>query len=169
MGLSLLKDIVSILRGQQSPRATAAGFAVGAMLGLVPKGNLLGLIFFLLFFLTTVNKAAALLAAALFTPIGFALDPLAHRIGQALLGSDGLRPLWTALYNLPVIPWTQFNNTAVLGQLVLGLAFFAPLYFMGKKSVAWYKERLAARVEKLKIVQALKAFKIYQWYERISG
>ncbi|MBI4062931.1 MAG: TIGR03546 family protein [Elusimicrobia bacterium] len=169
MGPGLLKGLIAILRGQRSPQATAAGFAVGMIMGLIPKGNLLALFFFFLFFLTTVDKAAALMAVVIFTPAGLLLDPLAHRIGYVLLVQvQGLRPFWTQIYNMPIVPWTDFNNTAVLGHIVLGLVCWVPCYLLMKRLVVYYQANLKKGVEKMKFVQFLKGLRIYQWYENIS-
>ena len=82
----------------------------------MPKGNLFAAVFFLLFFLFNVDKGLAMLSAALFTATGYALDGVAHSIGLSLLGAEALRGLWTALYDLPIVPLTRFNNTVVLGN-----------------------------------------------------
>jgi len=163
--LRLLKDVVAALHGGSDPRHLAAGFALGAALGLIPKGNLFAVVFLLLFFALRLNKGLALLAAAFFTPLGYVVDGLAHSIGLALLKAPALAGLWTALYDLPVIPLTRFNNTVVLGNLVLGLALFAPLYFVFLRFVAWYAANLAAKVEKLKVVQWLKGLRLVQLYQ----
>ena len=57
----LLKDLLLALHGGTEPRHLAAGFALGAALGLVPKGNLFAAAFFLLFFVFNVDKGMALL------------------------------------------------------------------------------------------------------------
>lgn len=163
--LRLLKNLAAALHGGSDPRHLAAGFALGAALGLVPKGNLFAVVFLLLFFALRLNKGLALLAAAFFTPVGYAVDGLAHTIGLALLNASALRGLWTALYDLPIVPLTRFNNTVVLGNLVLGLALFAPLYFLFIRFVAWYALNLAAKVERLKVVQWLKGLWIAQLYQ----
>ncbi len=163
--LRLLKDLVASLHGGSDPRHLAAGFALGAALGLIPKGNLFAVVFLLLFFALNVNKGMALMSATFFTPLGYAVDALAHRIGLALLKAPALHGLWTALYDLPVVPLTRFNNTVVLGNLVLGLALFAPLYLLFLRFVSWYNARWAARVEKLRLVQALKGMAWFQAYQ----
>lgn len=160
--LRLVKDLVSSLHGGSDPRHLAAGFALGAALGLVPKGNLFAAVFFLLFFALRLNKGMALVSAMFFTPLGYAVDGLAHSIGLALLKAGALRGLWTALYGMPVVPLTRFNNTVVLGNLVLGLILYAPLYFLALRFVSWYNANLAARVERLKLVQAFKGM----WWVR---
>lgn len=162
--LRLLKDIIGSLHGGSDPRHLAAGFALGAALGLVPKGNLFAAAFFLLFFILRLNKGAALLSATLFTPVGYLVDAPAHRTGLALLKAEALRGLWTALYDLPIVPLTRFNNTVVLGNLVFGGILYIPLYFAFLRFVVWYNKNLAPKVEKFKIVQAFKAQGWYQTY-----
>jgi uncharacterized protein (TIGR03546 family) len=166
--LRLFKDLLGSLHGGSDPRHLAAGFALGAALGLIPKGSLFAVVFLLLFFALRLNKGMALMAATFFTPIGYAVDGPAHRIGLALLKAPALSGLWTALYDLPVIPLTRFNNSVVLGNLVLGLALYVPLYFAFLRFVAWYNARWAARVERLRLVQALKSMGWYQTYQEWS-
>ncbi|MBI4060613.1 MAG: TIGR03546 family protein [Elusimicrobia bacterium] len=163
--LRLLKDLFASLHGGSDPRHLAGGFALGAALGLIPKGNLFAAAFLLLFFALRLNKGMALMSAAFFTPIGYWADGLAHRLGLALLGADALRGVWTALYDLPIVPLTRFNNTVVLGNLVLGLVLFAPLYVSFLRFVAWYNATWAVRVERLKLVQALKSMAWYRTYQ----
>ncbi len=61
--LRLIKDLFASLHGGSDPRHLAAGFALGAALGLIPKGNLLAVAFILLFFALRLNKGMALLSA----------------------------------------------------------------------------------------------------------
>lgn len=162
--LRLLKDLVLAFHGGSDPKHLAAGFALGAALGLIPKGNLFAVIFLLLFFALRLNKGMAFLSALFFTPLGYAVDGTAHRIGLALLKAPALNGLWTALYDLPIVPLTRFNNTVVLGNLVLGAMIFAPLYFFFLTFVVWYKANWAAKVERLRLVQALKGMGWVQTY-----
>lgn len=163
--LRLLKNVLASLHGGEDPRHLAAGFALGAALGLIPKENLFAVAFFLLFFALRLNKGMTLLAAAFFTPIGYALDGAAHSIGLVLLQAPALRGVWTALYDLPILPLTRFNNTVVLGNLAIGLALFVPLYFFFLRFVAWYKTNLAAKVERLKVVQWVKGLGWFNMYQ----
>src|SRR5213076_946198 len=86
-----------------------------------------------------VSFPGAMLGWALFVPVGFLLDPVFDRIGHTLLvETPALMPLWTALYNMPVVPLTNFNNTVVLGSLVCAVAFWSPLYFLSQWGVSRY-------------------------------
>jgi uncharacterized protein (TIGR03546 family) len=157
-----IQSLAAALQGDETPDHLAAGFALGAAMGLVPKGNLFGLIFFLLFFFFRVDKGLALLTAFIFTPVGFILDPVAHAVGLALLTAEPLKPVWTLLYNLPVVPFTRFNNTVVLGNLVIGLALFWPLFALFRKAVFAYR---ATWKERLDRTPAMKAIKSWGWVQ----
>ena len=163
--LRLLKDLLLAFHGGTHARHLAAGFALGAALGLVPKGNLFAAAFFLMFFLFNVDKGMAFLSAGAFTGVGYALDPVAHRIGWALLKASALRGLWTALYGLPLVPLTRFNNTVVLGNVALGALLYAPLYYGFLEVLALYDRSLRARVEALPLIKSFKSWDFYQKYK----
>lgn len=161
-----LKDLLQALHGGSDPRHLAAGLALGAALGLIPKGNLFAVIFFLLFFALRVDKGLALLSAGLFTGLGYAWDGWAHRLGWFLLKAPALQGLWGALYDMPIVPLTRFNNTVVLGNLALGAALYIPLYFAFLRGVALYGAHLRERVEALPLFKALKGWHFYAKYKR---
>lgn len=165
--LSLLSGLARALQGGQDPRHLAAGLALGAAWGLTPKGNALSVVFLLLFFFFRVDKGLALVSAFFFTFVGYLIDPVAHSLGLALLTAGALRPLWTALYDLPLAPLTRFNNSVVLGNLVIGLALFAPLYAAGKRLAEHHQRHWAPRLAKLPLVKAVTGLKIVQWYRAL--
>lgn len=168
--LKYLSKLIRILNDKTDPREIAGAVALGAMVGLLPGFKLLSLLIFLVIFLVNVNLSSALLAVVLFKPLGFILDPLAHHIGVLLLVKlTFLKPLWTFLYNIPLVPFTRFNNTVVLGSLVIGILLFIPLFLLTKKGIVKYREEWREKVNKLKIVQVLKASKLYNIYIKISS
>lgn len=167
--LKILGGLLKTLQGGGDPRHTAAGLALGAAWGLVPKGNLFSLVFFLLFFFFRVDKAAALASALVFSGAGRLIDTPAHALGLILLRAEGLKPLWTWLYGLPLVALTRFNNTVVLGNLVVGLILYAPLYWASKKLVILYQERYAPVVSRWPLVQTISGLRLVQLYRRLSS
>ena len=77
-----LRIFAQALIGNDTPRQTAWGFALGMMVGLLPKGNLIAAVLAMLLFGTKVNRAAGLLGIGLFSYAGWALDGFAHRFGS---------------------------------------------------------------------------------------
>ena len=126
------RNLVAVLVANDSSRQIAAGVALGMLLGLVPKGNLIALALVVLLFALRVNRTAGLMSAALFSSIGMATDPFTHRLGAKLLAVDSLQPHLAWLYDLPLGPWIGFNNTVVLGSFVMGLYLFYPCYLIAR-------------------------------------
>jgi uncharacterized protein (TIGR03546 family) len=73
--------------------------------------------------------------------------------------------LWTDWYNHPLLRWSQFNNTVVLGSLVGALIAFLPLALLVRLLVAQYRQRLQQKLEKTRFMQLLKASR---WTEAVT-
>jgi uncharacterized protein (TIGR03546 family) len=162
--VKLLQSLVGALHSEGTPGQLAAGIALGSILGLTPLVNIHNAIVFAAIVLLNVSFAGGMLGWALFVPIGFLLDPLFDWIGHSLLLAPGLRGLWTSLYNTPVVPLTNFNNTIVLGSLVFALLLLVPLFFATRWAVARYRATVGERVRQSKFYRAVMASKVYNVY-----
>ncbi|HEY3280486.1 MAG TPA: TIGR03546 family protein [Gemmatimonadales bacterium] len=162
--VKLLQSLVKALHSEGTPGQVAAGIALGSILGLTPLVSLHNAVVFGLIVLLNVSFPAAMLAWAVFVPVGFLLDPVFDRIGHTLLFTPSLTPLWTSLYNMPVVPLTNFNNTVTLGSLVFSLVFFVPLFFMSRWGIARYRATIGERVKQSKWYRAVTASKVYNLY-----
>ncbi len=164
--------ILRLLRAMHSeadPRQISLGFALGMVPGLTPVVSLHNLLVLLVVLLFRVHIGAAIFSWGVFKIIAYPLDPLFHQIGLLVLTRIGfLQPLWVALYNAPLLPYTSFNNTIVMGSLIFSLLAFFPVYRGGKFMVLKYRETLMERFNRLKIVQVFRASSLYKWYSRYS-
>lgn len=163
--LKLIQSLIGSLHSEGTPGQLAAGIALGSILGLTPLVNIHNAIVFAALVLLNVSFAGGMLGWALFVPIGFILDPLFDWIGHALLLAPSLRGLWTSLYNTPIVPLTNFNNTVVLGSLVFALLLFVPLFFATRYAVARYRATIGERVRQSKFYRAVMASKVYNVYK----
>jgi uncharacterized protein (TIGR03546 family) len=162
--LKLLQSLIKTLNSEGTPRQIAAGFALGAALGLTPLVNLHNLVVLALAFLLNVSFGAFLLGWTVCVPLGFALDPLFHRVGLALLEAPALTGLWTALANTPGVPLTNLNNSVVLGSVICWLVLWLPIFFLARWLVARYREHVYARLQKTRFFHAVAASKLYNVY-----
>lgn len=112
-------------------RYFAAGAVLGMFFGLLPFG-FNSLILLLLVFFLNIDRLSALLAAIIFFSLGLVIDPLAHILGLVVLQAGFLQRLWTSIYNLPFLPFTDFNNTLVLGNALIGIILAAPVCLLVK-------------------------------------
>ena len=167
--IKLLKNIVTILQSEISPNQVAWGFALGSIMGMTPFSALHGFAVFVLILMLNVNISSATLAALLFSFIGMLLDPLSDKIGHYLLVSNqSLTPFWTNLYNTPVIPFTKFNNTIVLGSFALSLLLFLPAFFACRKFIVMYRARWKDKVAKWKIMKLFNLTNIASSYQKFN-
>lgn len=162
--LSLLRQFFKGLTTETAPPQVAAGVALGFLIGLLPKATLTVQLLLVLVMALRVNFPIALLVIALTAPLNPLLDKLTDPLGYALLSAPALAPLWTSFYNMPVMPWTGFNNTVLLGGLVLGLAMFAPVYFAARSGARVYNDRYKDKVMNSKLVKGLKGSWLFDWY-----
>lgn len=166
--LKLLQSLIKTLHSEGTPGQVAAGIALGSVLGLTPLMNVHNLLIVALILVLNVSVGGALLGWALFLPLGFALDPVFDRVGrQLLLETPPLEPMWTAWFNTPVLPYTNFNNTIVLGSFAAWLVLALPIFLGARYAVARYRATLGERVRRSRFynaVTASKAYNVYTWF-----
>jgi uncharacterized protein (TIGR03546 family) len=153
--LGPLRYLAKALILETTPRQLAWGFALGMVIGLVPKGNLIAAALMTLFCALRVNLAAGTGSIALFACVGMYLDPVSHRLGHYLLTHESLQSTWTMLARMKVVPWTDFNNTVVLGSTLIGLTALLPVYFATRPMFAKFAPILAEHVKKYRLVTVL--------------
>jgi uncharacterized protein (TIGR03546 family) len=162
--LKLIQSLIKTLHSDGTPGQVAAGMALGAVLGLTPLMNVHNLLVFSLVLLLNVSFGGAMLGWMAFLPVGFLLDPLFHAIGLQLLEAPSLRALWTGWYNTPLVPYTNFNNTVVLGSVTAWLVMAIPIFFAARWGVARYRATIGARVQQSRLYKAITASKAYNVY-----
>ena len=166
--LKLLQSLVKTLHSEGAPWQIAGGVTLGAALGLTPLMSGHNLVIVLVICVLNVSVGGALLGLAVFAPLGFLLDPLFDRLGrQLLVDTPVLEPMWTALYNIPVVPYSGFNNSIVLGSLVTWLVLTAPIYALAYIGVLRYRATVGERVRQsrfYKVVTTSRLYNVYTWF-----
>lgn len=167
--LRTVAKFLKILNSDAEPGQISLGFAFAMIAGFTPLMSLHNLVVLLLVLFLRVNLSAFLLGLALFSALAFAVDPLFHRFGLAILMLPALNQFWTALYNSTVWRLERFNNSIVMGSLVVSLALFAPMVVVGNMLVVKYREHVLRWVMSSRIMQAFQASKLFGYYQSVSG
>lgn len=163
--VKFLQSLVKALNSEGTPGQVAAGMAMGACLGLTPLSSLHNLLIVGAILFLRVSVPGATLGWLIFTPAGFALDPVFDGIGTVLLtDTAALGGFWVLLYNTPVIALGNPTNTIVVGSLVAWIVSALPIFFMMRWVVARYRSTVYARYKDAKIFRAMKASKVYNLY-----
>lgn len=166
--LKFLQSLVKTLHSDGTPTQIAAGFALGASLGLTPLVNLHNLLVILALAMLNVSFGAGMFAMAVCAPLGFAFDPLFDRLGHALLiDATALRTLWTWLDNTPVLALASFDNTVVLGSVVVWLVLWLPIFFAVRVGVIKYRATVLQWLRKTRIYHVIagsSVLNVYRWF-----
>jgi uncharacterized protein (TIGR03546 family) len=163
--IKLIQSIIKTLHSAGTPGQVAAGMALGSALGLTPLMNVHNLVIISFLVLLNVSFGGGMLGWMLFVPVGFLLDPLFDKIGQSLLTAPSLTPLWTDWTNTPILPYTNFNNTVVLGSFVGWLVLAVPIFFAARYGVAKYRATVGERVRRSRWYKAVTASQVYNIYK----
>lgn len=126
--LKLLNNLRKALAGRRFPHQLAGGVALGVLLGVIPHGNLLAAIVLIALLCFRVNHAIMGVVAILVTFGATYMDNYSHAVGEYLLLHSTGNRFATQAWSLPLVPWTDLNNTVVLGSFVIGVASVLPVF-----------------------------------------
>ena len=167
--MRLLLKLIKAINSETDPAQISLGLCFGLVAGLTPIMSLHNLLVLLLVLIFRVNVSAFITSTLFFSGVAWVVDPYLSRIGLAVLEAGALEGLWTSLYNSTIFRLERFNNTIVMGSLVISLVLFIPCFFIFSALIRQYRERVLAWINKLKIVQTLKAGKLYHIYDSLTG
>ena len=156
--------LVKTLKAHDTPHQLAGGFAIGAVIGVVPLGNVISVGLCALLCGVKVNKSAGVLGAMALMWVGVLLDPVAHNLGMKILSIEALQGTYAAIYDMPLGPWIGFNNTVVLGWLVLGTYFSYPIFWLSYLACRWVQRSQASRIRDRELRQLVDNLNVgAQW------
>lgn len=156
----LVKTFIQLfkaLNANQHPGQIALGFTLGMIMGLTPLFFPHTLVTLVLLVFLRVNFAAFVVAWGVFSALAYMLDPWFDQLGYVVLTLPGLVEFWTAAYNNAFWRWLAFNNTLVMGSLLIAYSFALPFFILSWWLIRVYRQRLLAWAQRFKIVQLLSA------------
>lgn len=151
---------------ESTPRQMAFGLALGVFVGLIPKGNLLAIVLATLLAATRVNLAIATFAIVICSLCAAMLDSLFDRVGTFVLTQPLLQGVFVEMINTPFMPWTDFNNSIVMGSFVTGLMLIIPIYRLSRPMFEKYAGKVAARLRQWRYAKLLLGA---EWANRIAA
>jgi uncharacterized protein (TIGR03546 family) len=167
--MRLLAKFLKVLNSNAEPLEISLGICLALIAGLTPFLSLHNLVILLAVLVLKVNLSAFLLGLGLFSGIAYALDPLFHPLGLAVLTAPSLENLWTSLYNSTLWRLEHFNNSIVMGSLLVSLVLFVPFLLLGNTLIRRYRVHVLAWVMKSRIMQMFTASSFYRLYQSVSG
>ncbi len=139
-----------LLAADRSPRQWAGGVALGMMIGLVPKGNLVAFALGTTLLMVRVNLGAGLTTALCLSAVRPWVLALTHAIGLRLLTLPWAYHFVAWLYRWPVVPWSDLNQTTVVGGFALGVSLFYPVFHITERTILFCTPAVSRAVERLR-------------------
>lgn len=162
--LGYLLNLFKSLNSNSHPGEIAHGVALGVIMGMVPKDNVLWYILFIFFFFIRINKAVYLLVTLVVSLFISPADMLLDSLGYQVLMYEPAIPVYRQLLDIPFVAFTKFNNTIVMGSLVAGIILYIPVYILSRLLVKLWRtivapwitsSRLWVGIKKLPLVEKI--------------
>jgi uncharacterized protein (TIGR03546 family) len=166
--IAMLAKLLKALNSDSAPSQIALAFALALITGLTPLFSLHNVLILLIACIVRINFGAFLLGTLFFSGLAYLIDPAAISIGESLLTDSAYQAFLTELYQSDFWRATRFNNTLVLGSLIIALIAFIPLLLISRWLISAYRHKLMVWVDKLKITKMLKASKFYKVYQVLA-
>lgn len=166
--LTMIAKLLKILNSEAAPSQISIALALSMVTGFLPLFTPLNFIILFLVLVLRVNISSYLLGSVFFSAVAWFLDPLFHRIGLVVLTAGALEGLWTSLYNTALGRLQRFNNSVVMGSIILSLLLFVPCVLFMNAAIRRYRDHILIWVKKSRIMQVITASRLYSLYEKIS-
>lgn len=166
--IAMLAKLLKALNSDSAPGQIALAFALALVTGLTPLFSFHNVFILLIACLVRINFGAFLLGTLFFSGVAYLLDPAAIALGESILTNPSMQSFFTELYQSDFWRATRFNNTLVLGSLVIAVIAFIPVLLLSKWLILAYRHKLMAWIDKLKITKLLKASKFYKVYQALA-
>lgn len=162
--IQLIAKLLKVMNSESEPAQISLAACLGMIAGFTPLSSLHNLLVLLLVFLLRVNISGFVIGFVMFSGAAFLLDPLFHKLGLWALSLPALEGLWTVLYGQALWRLARFNNSIVMGSLLVSFLLAIPLFLCLNWIIRRYRQHLLDRIRKLKIVSIFKASKFYEMY-----
>lgn len=161
-------NLIRLLHSETGQNQIASGLAFGVFLGFAPFFSIQTFFVLFIVFIFRVQLGSVFLSAFFFKFVAFILDPATDVLGKWALENNSFRGIWSAMYNVPLLPMTRFNNSIVMGSFIVSLLLCPILFFAFKKLIISYRTNIVQKFESSKLWKAFKATKFYMWYMKYN-
>ncbi len=162
--LKQILKLIQLLHSENGSKSIAIGIALGFVMGFTPILSLQGFLIVLILLLFRVQIAAALLSWLAFSFLPLMMSKSLNSIGLYVLQHEILNPFWTKLYQAPIFPLTQFNNSIIMGGFIAGVIGAPLVYLIFLYLVKKYRNTIGSKLDQTKFIKFIKASKLYNWY-----
>jgi len=166
--MTLLKPIFALLdliRLESSPLQVSLAILLGAFFAVTPLLTPQFALAFVVLCVVRLNLLATVSSYFLFSLLAMPLQGFFGDIGRHLLVlTPTLRRLWAGLYHWPIFPFTEFNNTVVLGSGVVFAFISIPLFLTSYFLYRIYAPGIFLRLQQSRPGLSIRASLLFRRY-----
>ena len=141
------------LNSSSGDKFISLAIVLGLIYGFLPSSNLFSFIILIIMLIIRIPFGLFLASSAIFKTIGYFLDTIFDKTGYLVLTS--FIHFWEFIYNLPLMRWSGFNNTIVMGSLVWGVIIAIFLFVILNEFIRVYREKVFSFLKKYKLLKWL--------------
>lgn len=164
--MHLIHFCLRVLLYDKTSQAIAWALLPGYALGVFPPTSLQWFLALFSIALFRVNVLTTILSALFFFILSHWADGFAGTLGNYLLTQNGLfMKIWPRLYHAPIVPFTLFNQTVVMGYLILTVAMI-PLCLSATSFLDSYSSALVRWAYSTDFWQSFIASRFYRRFSQ---
>ena len=157
--MNFIIKLFKALNSGQTPWQVTLAIVLGMIMGLTPLSGIQTVLILFLALLINIHFGLFLVSGTFFAGVGYVFDPLFESLGYALLSSEALGGLWTAMYNSGIMRLTYFNNTIVLGSHIAALILALPMYFILNRTIESSRDKIVLFIGRYPLLAKLGILK----------
>ena len=161
-----LLNILKVLVDNTSPKQITWSLVLGIGLGISPFLSIQFFLILIVLLLFNIQFSLALSSSFFFKLLMSLPTSLFDYLGEAVLTNKSLQPYFEKMMNTPLIPYTNFNNTIVMGSFIVYIFSLPALYLITYFFVKRYQEIIVSKLKSTKIYLFIKSSFIVKWYEK---
>ena len=162
--LKFISVIIKTLKSTSNPTNIALRFSVGFVFGMPPFNWIGFLITLCIFTVFDIGIAAGFLGIAIGTTLSFITTPIADVIGTLLLSTATEASSLYYFFSLSLSQLLELNYSIVLGQTLIGLFLFIPVFFGARSFILYYRKSLHDKLVNHPLFKVLSLSKFGRWF-----
>ena len=139
----------------QTPWQMSLALSMGMAMGLTPYSGIQTIILIFLALIINIHIGLFLVSSTFFAGLAYLLDPYFEHLGYLILNAEGLKELFTYMYNSGLLRLTYFNNTIVMGSSIVAFSLLLPMFFILNMLVYIYRDKIASKLQNYAILRKL--------------
>ena len=156
----IVKKLLNYLNANEKIENIALSITFSIIYALIPFNPLFHAIFLFLLIILNGNLLFFLFLTPFFFEVLEFIYPINHLIGNLILSSNNLLPLFESIYTIPLLNYLNWNNTVSLGGYLLSILFFIPIYKINILLITIYRKSILPKFNQSKLS---KIFKFPSW------